>query len=187
MTGFSCDICITEQEVTLYGIALSDAQLPSYFYNILGPPDRIEPIGGPAPAGHRNPVVHYYDQLGLVLVEHHFTYQISLVEVILNPAESVHPVNKPFSGQLRFGRTVITAGAMERDLIDSGMTFTGTLPGTWFATIHNKPPVYPSSVSVRTLGPRLSSGRRSKRRDIQSVQIGLNHDPWETAYRPASG
>ncbi len=46
---------------------------------MLGQPQRVAPAGPPAPVGHRNNHVHFYDHLGITLSEHHYTYQIQMM------------------------------------------------------------------------------------------------------------
>lgn len=171
--------------VTFNDMPIGSAGPVSKFHAIFGNPTRIEPIGPPAPYGHRDPFSHYYDNLGITLGENHYTYQITSIDIVLNISLAMFPTSEPFLGTLDIGGIIVNSGDAESALKDSSLQFTGTLPGTWFASVQSKEHDGDRiSIAVQTLGHKLRSGRRSKRREIVSVQLGLNHDPWDTTYRP---
>lgn len=178
----SCEICIRPSRVELNGQPLGAAEPVAAFHHLLGPPDRIVPAGSPAPVGHRNNHVHYYDRLGITLSEHHYTYQIQTVRAVLS-TEAVHPTRDLFSGRLHLGGIDLSPGDPERVLAGSSLRFVSQLRGTWFADVLAESG-RPVSVAVRTQGPKLQSRRRSKKRVILEVWLSLDHDPWDATHRP---
>jgi hypothetical protein len=95
-----------------------------------------------------------------------------------------HPLARPFAGELWLGGVRLTPGATESLLRSVALPFTSRLPGCWRAEVAStEGPGIP--VHVQTLGRRLRSGRRSKRREILTVDVSLAGDPWDTTHRPA--
>ena len=178
----SCEICIRPPRVELNGQPLGTAEPVAAFHALLGPPDRIVPAGSPAPVGHRNNHIHFYDRLGITLSEHHYTYQIQGMTAVLS-LEATHPTRELFTGRLHLGGVELSPGALERDLGSSSLTFTSWLSGRWFAHVSAESGRR-VSIAVRTQGPRLKSGRRSKKRVILDISLGFDHDPWDGTYRP---
>ncbi len=68
---------------TLNGRSFCDAEPAKVFHELLGHPDRLEEAGQPAPFGHRNNQIHFYDDLGMYLNEHHYTILIQGVTFVL--------------------------------------------------------------------------------------------------------
>lgn len=181
----SCDLRISETRVTLNGTPIHVAAPVATFHSLLGEPTRVIPAGPPAPFGHRNNHIHFYDHLGLTLNEHHDTYQIQAVTAVLNTVDAIHPTTQPFSGTLQIGGVNLAAGDAESDLEGTTIRFLSYLPGEWAADVLSAPTEgHRIHVSIATKGRKLPSGRRSRRREILSVSLSLEHDPWDTTHRP---
>jgi hypothetical protein len=93
-------------DITLNAILLNDtafdrAHALEAFERVLGPPSRSDGSGPPQPYGHRNNVLHYYDHLGLLLREHHLSYLIEGIDILLEPSRWYFPTTSPFSGFLQ--------------------------------------------------------------------------------------
>jgi hypothetical protein len=178
-------VCVAATGITITGTPIHTAWPVANFHRIFGEPSRIVVAGPPAPFGHRNNQIHFYDDLGITLNEHHYTYQIQAITFVLDTADAIHPTIRPFSGTLDIGGTRLVAGASEAELMNSQIQFTSQLRGTWFAKVSsalvNGREV---TIAVDSAGHRLQSGRRSKLRRIVSVTLCLEHDPWDVRYRP---
>jgi len=183
ITNNACHIQIGLTNTTLNGCPIAAAQPVAWFHALLGEPDRIISAGSPAPVGHRNPQIHYYDHLGITLNEHHFTYLVQSVTVVLDTAGAIHPTLRPFSGLLEVGGVVLKSGCVDRVLRDSALPFHSQLKGTWFALARSSTD-QEITVAIDTAGRKLASGRRSKVRRVLTVALCLAHDPWETRFRP---
>lgn len=145
----------------------------------------IAPAGPPAPVGDRNNHIQYYDHLDITLNEHHYTFQVQAITVVLNTIDAIHPTTSPFSGTLRIGGVNVAAGDTESDLEGMAIQFLSHLPGNWSADVQSAPmDGHRIHVSIDTKGRRLPSGRRSRIREILSVSLSLEHDPWDTTHRP---
>ena len=115
------EICIEQHSVSANGAKIQAADTVPSFHTLFGQPSRIVPAGPPAPYGHRNNHIHYYDAKGLTLNEHHYTYQIHEINIILDPERAILPTSDPFSDELTIegvritpGDTASLDGAMER-------------------------------------------------------------------------
>ncbi len=181
----SCDVRIGETRTTIDGTPILTAEPVAWFHAIPGSPSRIVPAGPPAPAGHRNNHIHLYDDKGMTLNEHHYSYQIQEVDIVLDTADAIHPTSRPFSGRLEIGGTQLVAGASEDILKSSNIKFSALHKGTWFAKVKSAPDSGREiTVFVNTAGLKLPSGRRSEIRRVVTVAICLEHDPWDARYRP---
>ena len=181
----SCNVIITLTSFTINGLAIHKAGTVSDFHALLGQPTRIVPAGTSAPVGHRNNHIHFYDHLGLRLNEHHFTYQIQEVTGIFDIENAIHPTTHPFPARFGVGGLQIETGTQERSLEQSSLSFFSYLKGSWSAEIQSGPVNgHRISVCVSTQGRKLPSGKRSKVREILSVSVCLEHDPWDSSCRP---
>jgi hypothetical protein len=181
----SCDVSIDTTTVLLNGISLCASLPVSEFHSLLGKPTRVAAIGQNAPAGHRDSYVHYYDGLGIALSEHHYTYQISSVTIVLNIDDAIHPTANPFAGKLEIGGVSLSPGDTEDVLAGCQLGFSTQLAGTWFAKIPPSPADGCQMTTViETKGRKLPSGRRSKKREILTISLCLEHDPWDKKFRP---
>lgn len=152
----------------LAGLSIQHAMPASAFHDLLGSPDRIIAAGPPAPVGHGNNHIHIYDELGVYINEHHFTYLLSSVTFVLDPTFSSFPPTNPFSGTLTVGDLDITEPFHEREIVQSGLQFHSRLRGSW------------------TLDGDLTNwiSLDSKRKIVNSVSVCLPHDPHDDTYRP---
>ena len=176
--------CIAPNGVTIDGSALHRAGPVAAFHSLFGQPSHVVPVGPPSPAGHRNNRVHYYDDLGITLNEHHYTFQIQEISAVLS-TEAIHATTSPFAGVLEIGGVRIAAGAFESDLKGTTLRFVSYLPGVWAADVLSAPTDgCVINVSFESQGGKLPSGGRTKKRAILRVSLSLEHDPWDTTYRP---
>jgi hypothetical protein len=181
----ACDVCITITGVTMNRRALHVAQPVATFHSLLGEPTRILPAGPPAPFSHRNNHIHYYDHLGVTLIEHHYTYQIQCVRFILNTADAIHPTSEPFSGNLLLGGVRLRAGDAESELMGTTIPLSSRLAGVWSGDVLSGPAHgHRINITIDTMGRKLPSGKRSKKRLITTVSLSLEHDPWDMTHRP---
>jgi|GEM_PF-5433157 len=174
---------VTRGAVLLNNEPLAGAGPPTAFYEIFGVPDRV--ADSPAPVGHRSPQFHYYELLGMMLYEHHYTHQVSSISLVFDTDMANHPTRNVFSGELLIGSVAITAGSLERALADTGFAFNTPLRSSgWWSVKVGEFSTTPVSIGVSTKGPKLLSGRRSKSKVIASVSFSLKHDPWDASHRP---
>lgn len=171
---------IDADQFILNGRALRDAEPVQAFHELLGRPTRIEPAGQPAPVGHRNNQIHLYDNLGLYLIEHHFTFLVDAVTFVFWREEAAFATERDFTGDLRVGHIDVKPGMMESDMRGTTIPFVSQLTGSWSFKSDDL------WVGIDTKGEKRSTGRRSKRRRIVSVSVCLKHDPWDTRFRPGS-
>lgn len=82
------DASIAMNGLTLNGARLASSCPPETLHSLLGKPTRVVEAGSPAPAGHRSGQIHFYDDLGIYLNEHHYTFQIQEVVFVLSVEES---------------------------------------------------------------------------------------------------
>ena len=181
----SCDLRISATGATLNAIPLAKSTPVATFHAWLGPPTRIVSAGGPAPVGHRNNHIHYYDHLGLTLNEHHFTHQIEELTLTLNVQEASLPAERCFSGTLWLGGVRLSAGDPESLLRTCDIPLQSQWAGDWYAWIRSQPTDgYPIYVAITAMGRKLPSGRRSRVRHLVRLSLGLEHDPWDPSHRP---
>ena len=83
MTGF-CNIRVDSAGALINGELVNAAKPVDFFHQLMGLPSRVLAAGAPAPAGHRNNQIHCYDDLGITLNEHHYTYQIHSILILAN-------------------------------------------------------------------------------------------------------
>ena len=173
---------VLPNEVRLNGIQLHRSEPPSVFYEFLGAPNKVGSTT-PAPFGHRNNQFHYYDDLGITLNEHHYTRQVSEINFVFDVVESDHPTSIPYTGDFQLNQLQVSEGTLESELPQSGLHFTSRLGGSWNVKVPtNIDREREISVWVRTVGLRLKSGRRSKRKRIVKISLCLQHDPWDATF-----
>lgn len=86
--------------VVLNGVRISRGELSPSYERILGAPSRSEMPGPPPPYGHRNNVVHFYDDIGLLLREHHSTRLIQGIEFVFEARNRHFPTTSSYTGEL---------------------------------------------------------------------------------------
>ncbi len=168
---------IDAERFVLNGQCFREAVPPERFYSVLGLPDRIEATSQPAPIGHRNNQIHLYDDLGLYLIEHHFTFLVEGIVFVLWREEAAFRPKAEIEGELRVGDIVLTPGIAEFDMGESNLPFVSQLRGSWQFKTDDM------WVGFDSKGERNSTGRRSKRRRVVSVAVCLKHDPWDARFR----
>lgn len=177
------EVHILPHSVTLNGVRLDESGPPNVFHEILGVPDRIQdPVPEPAPFGHRHNQVHYYDAIGITLGEHHYTRKIDHLKFVFDLQEAPHPTVMPFQGLFDLNGYPIVAGSLERELERTRLPFVPQRWGAWSLEVSAKEAGHAISVWVSTCGHKLRSGRRSKRKHIVYISLGLKHDPWDDIY-----
>jgi len=91
---------VTLSGVSLDGLEFTHGEFLNEYERLLGTPTRSEMPGPPPPYGHRNNVIHFYDDLGILLREHHATRLIEGIDFLLDPSTSYFPTSSPYSGEL---------------------------------------------------------------------------------------
>ena len=179
------NFCINEHGLTINSTVLRASQPIARIHELLGKPDRV--VGAPAPAGHRNNHIHFYDGLGITLNEHHYTYQIHAVTFIFDVGDAIHATKHKFVGGLSVFGAVVQPDDCEDVLSQCTIGFRCPLAGRWFAEIDNdKPSGTRYSVSLEFKGEKRAGSRRSRRRRIVTVDVGLAGDNWDTTYGPSN-
>jgi hypothetical protein len=87
--------------VVLNGVRMGRGEPLQSYERILGPPSRLEMPGAPPPYGHRNNVLHFYDDIGLLLREHHSSYLIQSIDYFFESGKQLFPTRSDYSGELR--------------------------------------------------------------------------------------
>jgi hypothetical protein len=109
-----------------YGVPLTE------YVAILGSPSRSESPGQPAPYGHRNNVIHFFDNLGLLLYEHHATYLIQGITFLLDPANFPFPTSNAYSGKLYVCGVDVRSGMKFNEFAElCAATFIPSIGGYW--------------------------------------------------------
>lgn len=150
------------------------------FETLLGATARTVAAGPPAPVGHRNNQFHYFDDLGLTLIEHHATWLIECVVITLCCDQHVHSPRRSFPGRLTVADRPVHSGDPVSVLDGSGFEFGSRLGDLWVSRFQA-----PGGQAL-SLAVRLERTRRRVGPGIQSLSFGLEHDPWETRFRPAA-
>jgi hypothetical protein len=145
---------------------LFNKQVPvEHYHDALGTPSRTVAAGPPAPYGHRNNHVHYFDSAGIYLTEHHASRLIESVNFVFDLADSPFPVDKAFSGCLKIDGRQFRSGMKERDLALA--QFRHDLAGEYSLRLEN------CRICISTMGRRVPGGKRRKPRYLVGVSVGL--------------
>jgi hypothetical protein len=91
---------VSENEFVIDGVPFSETVSPGDYCSVLGSPSRICELGGPAPVGFRHNEAWYFDDLGLVLLQHHASRLVTEVTVELTPEYSIRPTNSAYRGSI---------------------------------------------------------------------------------------
>lgn len=177
----SLRVLIEQDRFFLQGKSIVGAQSVAAFHSLLGNPTRIQASGPPAPCGHRNNQIHFYDTLGLYLNEHHYTHAIEAVTFVLWCEEVVFPTESPFSGELIVGGVHVRPEMKESDMRGSSIPFVSQMRGTWTIRTDSQ------WIGFASSGRKGPSGRRSKTRYLKSLSVCMRHDPRDTRFRPSVG
>jgi hypothetical protein len=162
----------------LNGVEIGDQRPVGDFHAVLGTPSRIVAAVPPAPPGHRNNQIHFYDEDGLYLIEHHYTFTIGEICFVLWRDEAVHKPTGELAGALNVGGVAVHAGIAERELLASAIPFEARVAGLWS---WKGAPLY---VGFQSRGRKDRSGRRASKRYAIAVSICFEGDPFETRHRP---
>lgn len=170
---------VSLERFTLNDAPFVEAALVEAFCDVLGPPSRVIDPTPPAPVGHRNNQIHMYDELGLYLNEHHYTYTVCSVTFVLWPEEAPFQPVRPFGGQLTLGDLRVAPGISESEILDCSIPFRQFLGGSWSAAGGDL------WIGFDSIGRKGRSGRRGRKRLVTTLSVCLRHDPWDARYRPA--
>lgn len=119
--------------VVLNGVRFSRGELLESYNSVLGAPSRSEMPGPPPPYGHRNNVLHFYDDLGVLLREHHATRLIEGIDFLLEPKKWHFPTKSEYSGNLRvFGLEVRQGMKFSEFAAHCEVSFKPHLGHAWF-------------------------------------------------------
>ncbi len=158
--------------VNVDGLVVSRGELLEHYSNVLGTPDRWTMPGAPPPVGHRNNVIHFYDQLGFFLREHHATRLISSIVFLLDLKDAVFPTAMAYSGKLAVCGVSVFAGMPFTQFSDlCGQTFKPHLGHAWYLD--------GEKISIQFEVQRQSAGGEPRREVITQLAVGF-----EGAHRP---
>jgi hypothetical protein len=131
-----------------------------------GNPSRSESPGPPAPYGHRNGVLHFYDKEGLFLREHHDTRVIHAIDILLDPSSSKFPTTQAFSGTLVVCDVEVVAGMKFTDFAEQcEVEFKPHLGHAWYVDGKH------ISIQFEVVSP--SRKRGTRRTEIARVAVGF--------------
>jgi hypothetical protein len=159
-----CTALVSLEGLALNGQPFCTPTSSTTYEKVLGPVSRvIDPAS--APYGHRNNLIHFFDDAGVYLIENHATHLIAEITFVLWPEEAVHRPLHGWTGNLVVGGVLVARGMAESDCVDGTIPFRRWMAGWWSASaggIH---------VSFTSEGERQRSGRRSKRRLVVQVSV----------------
>jgi hypothetical protein len=125
---------ITLDSVTINGCQFVRGEILQVYERVLGQPTRSIMPGPAPPYGHRNNVIHFYDHLGLLLREHHASYLIAGIGIVLEPKRCCFPTTSPYSGSLRVCGAEVRAGMDVSEFArQSSIIFRLHLGHAWYA------------------------------------------------------
>jgi hypothetical protein len=172
------DVAVGLDGIVIRGHPIPEAVGPPWLHGVLGTADRIVDPAPPPPVGHRNNLIHVYDDLGLYFREHHWTGLAMDLVFVVWPEEGryVFTPRRAFSGTLELHDDLVPAGASESQFIrESPIPFEEYLSGHWRAEGGR------FSVGMAVTGAKLRSNGRSRRRRVVSIDVSWPHDPWQNA------
>lgn len=149
------------------------------FFSLIGTPSRTVAAGSPAPAGHRNPQIHFFDDLGFYANEHHLASTIDAVTFVFWLEESIFPPENVFSGSLKVGGAAMWPGMLEREFSGSSISFDpGVGRGNWSAISEG---IY---IGLAAAAKKSPSGRRGKVLQFVSVDVCFRQPPIDQLLKP---
>ena len=129
-------IVLSQFSMTLEGIELGAAVTEGLVLDILGKPDRVEQGTPPAPAGHRNNEVYFFDSYGIYWIRHHKTLLMTTLGLVLHP-DLGNPLQRhtrvQFSGWLQLLDSRIDCRTTVNDLTEAVRDRIRPRLGTWWA------------------------------------------------------
>ena len=162
------NIIITPESLNIDGLSVSTGVYGSTYAEVLGDPDRLEPIGPPAPFGHRNNHIWAYDRLGVFLAEHHATRMIQGVGIVLEPAHSYRRIENAFTGNV-----FVCGVAISRGMRAGTFAAQCSVPFRWHLNSRLVFDADAIAVDISTYRPKTASGRKSSIRYISVVSVGF--------------
>jgi hypothetical protein len=142
-----------------YGVPLEE------YNDVVGVPSRSESPGPPAPYGHRNNVIHFYDSLGILLREHHATRVISGITFLLETQTSFLPTTLAYQGELWVCGVKVCAGTRFKQFSEKcEVQFTPSLRSAAYAD---------GGISIHLTLVAPSRKRGSKKTVISEVAVGF--------------
>jgi len=147
--------------VVINGVRINRGEVLQAYERNLGSPSRSEMPGTPPPYGRRNNVLHFYDDLGLFLREHHATCLIDGIDFLFEPDKCHFPTASHYSGSLRvFGVEVRRGMLFAEFAARCEVSFTKHLGHAWFTDGER--------VSIQ-FEACTSKGKRPAQRDVMSA------------------
>jgi hypothetical protein len=169
------DVNFRAPSVTLNRFVITTAPTVQELHELLGNPDRIDAGETPAPVGHRNNQIHIYDQLGLTVIEHHYTQRIESMCCWFETEEPRFRFtpSRSFSDTLVIDDVVMPLGGdVSTFATTSPVKYENGFGGLWRTGSAG------FGIHLQTRGKRLRSGRRSRIQHVIEVSITWPHDKW---------
>ena len=157
------------------GHPIPEAVPPSLLHDLLGLPDRKVDPAPSAPAGHRNNLIHVYDDLGLYFHEHHWTRLAMDLVLVYWPEEEGYAFTprRAFPGHLTLLGYLVPSGVAASQFVrECPIPLEEYLSGRWRSMDER------FAIGMDSKGAKLRSGRRSARRRVVSIDLSWLHDPW---------
>ena len=167
---------ISLESVVFNGIAFTHGVPLADYTSVLDKPSRSELAGPAAPYGHRNGLLHFYDDYGLLLREHHATSVIHGIDFILDPLSFRFPTLKGYSGELIVCGSQVHAGMKIKEFASQcDLEFKSHLGHAWY--LDGKL----ISIQVEVITP--SRRRGSRKTVIARVAVGFKGANWLSVVR----
>jgi hypothetical protein len=141
----------------------------------IGTPSRLYSGSAPAPTKPRNNQIQIFDEIGVCVYEHHYTRRATCILVWsdVREREFEFTPTSVFHGELRFDGIRMPMGKTAREFVLAcPWSLQKWIAGFWRRKFGD------FSVGFRAIGPKLPSGRRSKRRIVTMIDITWPHDNW---------
>ena len=161
------DVVATTDCMSFNRVDLTRGGTLETFSRVLGPPS--ESYGASGSVYTRDNQLHMYHSEGLYLVEHHATYLITYVGIVLEPEHAHFETKIPFSGSMNIAGVNIVRGMRDIDFVEQANTsFERHLGCVWFA----KGPII---IDIVTYPLRTRSGAKSRKRAISQVCLTFDY------------
>ena len=162
------NIEVTVKHIQINGYSFSSPQFGSAFADVLGTPTRVDSLGEPAPFGHRNNHAHYYDDIGIYLLEHHSTRLIQSIVFVFAPDHAILRPACPFTDVISIFGVSVGSSMLARDFgLKCPLPFKGVLGSIYVDCEFG-------AVVLPTYAERTRSGRTSSRRYVTEVSVGCD-------------
>jgi hypothetical protein len=138
---------------------------PTEYAAVFNSPARVVEPSPPAPYGHRNNQIHFFDELGLYHIEHHATRLVNAVVFVLWLEESAFKPAHEYSGELTIGGVRFFPGMTPRDYSGGTIKFEGRVLGLWNA---QRDGIW---IGLDAKKIRQRNGRRGKRLRLVDVSV----------------